>query len=207
MLSYQATWRLSAGIPTNRLPHSAHPSIVPFQFFETADGYIAIACAKEKFFLALAEGLGMPELTRDPRFASFAARLEHRETLTDLLAERLRQRTTEDWLGRLRGDVPCAPVRDLAEVLEPESLRARDMLAEYDHPRLGPVRGVGLPVRAAGFAPGYRPAPALDADAREVLTEIGLDDQQIARLGQRGAFGAGRGDVRATDADASRRQG
>ena len=68
MLSYQATWWLSAEIETRRLPSSAHPSIVPFQFFATADGYIAIACAKEKFFQALIQVIGMPELAEDPRF-------------------------------------------------------------------------------------------------------------------------------------------
>src|ERR687898_977374 len=66
MLSYQATWWLSAGIETRRLPLSAHPSIVPFQFFATADGYIAVACAKEKFFQALSQAIDMPELAEDP---------------------------------------------------------------------------------------------------------------------------------------------
>ena len=74
MLSYQATWWLSAGIETRRLPSSAHPSIVPFQFFATADGYIAVACAKEKFFQALSQAIGMPELAKDSRFGTFAAR-------------------------------------------------------------------------------------------------------------------------------------
>ena len=86
MLSYQATWWLSAGIETRRLPSSAHPSIVPFQFFATADGYIAIACAKEKFFQSLIQVIGMAELAEDPRFGSFAARHQHRADLTRLLA-------------------------------------------------------------------------------------------------------------------------
>src|SRR5262249_26016418 len=62
LLSYPATWYLSRGISTERLSHSAHPSLVPFQFFQTADGYIAIACAKEKFFQLLAPLIGRPEL-------------------------------------------------------------------------------------------------------------------------------------------------
>lgn len=189
MLSYQAAWWLSAGIPTRRLPHSAHPSIVPFQFFETADGYIAMACAKEKFFTALAEALQMPELTRDPRFASFAARHEHREALIETLSARLRKRTTDEWLERLRGGVPCAPVRAIEQALEVERLRERGMLASYDHPQLGAVRGVGLPLKASGFAPEYRSAPRLGADAAELLAEIGYDGAAVASLTQRGAFG------------------
>ncbi len=189
MLSYQATWWLSAGIPTKRLPHSAHPSIVPFQFFETADGYIAIACAKEKFFTALVEALQLPELTRDPRFASFAARHEHREALIETLSARLRKRTTYEWLERLRGGVPCAPVRDMEQALEVERLRERGMLASYDHPQLGAVRGVGLPLKASGFAPEYRSAPGLGADAAELLAEIRYNADEVASLTQRGAFG------------------
>jgi crotonobetainyl-CoA:carnitine CoA-transferase CaiB-like acyl-CoA transferase len=189
MLSYQATWWLSAGIPTKRMPQSAHPSIVPFQFFATGDGYIAIACAKEKFFRALAEALELPELLRDARFASFAARHEHREALLERLAVRLRDQTTAEWLDRLRGNVPCAPVRDLEEALEVERLQARGMLVAYDHPRLGAVRSVGLPIKASGFRPDYRPGPGLGADAAALLAEAGYDQQQVDRLSQRGAFG------------------
>jgi crotonobetainyl-CoA:carnitine CoA-transferase CaiB-like acyl-CoA transferase len=189
MLSYQATWWLSAGIPTRRLPHSAHPSIVPFQFFATGDGYIAIACAKEKFFAALAEALDMPELSRDDRFATFAARHEHREALTALLDGRLRERATDDWLARLRGKVPCAPVRDLEDALDVQRLRERDMLAAFDHPELGAVRSVGLPLQVANFTPRYRAAPALGADTAALLAETGYEEQEIARLAAAGAFG------------------
>jgi crotonobetainyl-CoA:carnitine CoA-transferase CaiB-like acyl-CoA transferase len=190
MLSYQATWWLSAGIPTRRLPQSAHPSIVPFQFFETSDGHIAIACAKEKFFTALAEALEMPRLTHDPRFASFAARHEHREALTEALSARLREQTTDEWLDKLRGDVPCAPVRDLEDALDTERLRERGMLAGYDHPWLGAVRGVGLPLKTSGFVPNYRPAPALGGDAAALLAEIGYDEPEVAGLSRLGAFGS-----------------
>src|SRR5919112_3702419 len=81
MLGYQATWWLSAEIETRRLPFSAHPSIVPFQFFATADGYIAVACAKEKFFQALSQAMEMPELVEDPSFGTLASRHQHRDDL------------------------------------------------------------------------------------------------------------------------------
>src|ERR687898_1808857 len=98
MLNYQATWWLSAGIETRRLPLSAHPSIVPFQFFATADGYVAVACAKEKFFLALMQVIGMAELTNDSRFRSFPARHQHRDDLVQILSQQFRERTTAEWL-------------------------------------------------------------------------------------------------------------
>jgi crotonobetainyl-CoA:carnitine CoA-transferase CaiB-like acyl-CoA transferase len=189
MLSYQATWWLSAGIETRRLPSSAHPSIVPFQFFATADGYIAIACAKEKFFQSLIQVIGMAELAEDPRFGSFAARHQHRADLTRLLSQRFGERTTADWLDRLRGQVPCAPVRELSDALEVEGLKRRGMLASYEHPWLGAVSSVGLPLRVSGFTPSYRPSPALGADAADLLVELGYDESAVARLADAGAFG------------------
>jgi len=189
MLSYQATWWLSAGIETRRLPLSAHPSIVPFQFFATADGYIAVACAKEKFFQTLIQVIDLAELAEDRRFATFAVRHQYRADLTQRLSQRFRQQTTNEWLERLRGQVPCAPVRELPDALDVERLQRRDMLASYEHPRLGSVRGVGLPLRVSGFAPSYRASPALGADAADLLAELGFDESAIARLTDAGAFG------------------
>jgi crotonobetainyl-CoA:carnitine CoA-transferase CaiB-like acyl-CoA transferase len=189
MLSYQATWWLSTGIETRRLPLSAHPSIVPFQFFATADGYIAVACAKEKFFQALVRALGTPELAQDPRFSTFAARHQYRVDLIALLSQRFLERTTADWLDALRGQVPCAPVRELSQALEAEDLEERGMLASYEHPQLGAVSSVGLPLRVSGFTPSYRAAPALGADAADLLVELGYDESALARLAETGAFG------------------
>jgi crotonobetainyl-CoA:carnitine CoA-transferase CaiB-like acyl-CoA transferase len=189
MLSYQATWWLSAGIETRRLPLSAHPSIVPFQFFATADGYIAVACAKEKFFQALVQVIGTPELAQDPRFSTFAARHQYRVDLIALLSQRFLERTTADWLDALRGQVPCAPVRELSQALEAEDLEERGMLASYEHPQLGAVSSVGLPLRVSGFTPSFRAAPALGADAADLLVELGYDESALARLAETGAFG------------------
>jgi crotonobetainyl-CoA:carnitine CoA-transferase CaiB-like acyl-CoA transferase len=189
MLAYQATWWLSAGIATTRLPLSAHPTIAPFQFFATADGYIAVACAKEKFFTALAAAIGMPELATDDQFATFAARHEHREDLLARLADRFRALPTAEWLRRLRGHVPCAPVRDLTAALEGADLAERGMLASYPHPRLGTVRSVGLPLHTTDYTPSYQAAPALGGDTAELLAALGYAAEEVDRLAAAGAFG------------------
>jgi formyl-CoA transferase/CoA:oxalate CoA-transferase len=80
-------------------------------------------------------------------------------------------------------------VRDLAEALELEGLQRRGMLASYEHPRLGIVRSVGLPLRVSNFSPSYRAAPALGADAAELLAELGYDEPGVERLANEGAFG------------------
>ncbi len=81
MLSYPATWFLSSGFRTTRLPLSAHPSVIPFQFFATSDGHVAVACAKEKFFAALVEAMDLSEAAEDPSYATFEARRGHRAQL------------------------------------------------------------------------------------------------------------------------------
>jgi len=189
MLTYPATWYLTAGFVTEGQPLSAHPSVVPFQFFATADGYLAVACPKEKFFRELVERIGLPDLGDDPRFGDFESRYRHRLVLLEILSARFAERSTADWVALLRGRVPIAPVRSLAEALDTDDLRRRGMLAEYEHPAFGRVRSVGLPIAVGGYVPSYRPGPALDADAVEILTELGYDAAEREVLARRGAFG------------------
>jgi crotonobetainyl-CoA:carnitine CoA-transferase CaiB-like acyl-CoA transferase len=189
--NYRATWYLTAGVPGERTPNSSHPSIVPFQFFPTADGYLAVACAKEKFYRALVEGLGMAELADDERFNSFANRRKYRNALTALLARRFIEKPTAHWIALLRGQVPLAPVRTMEAALDEAELEARGMLARYEHAALGEVRTVGLPIRLTGFTPAYRPGPRLNGDAPAILAEAGYAAADIEALRGRGAFGHG----------------
>lgn len=189
LLTYPATWQRTLGIETHRQPLSAHPSIVPFQFFATADGYLAVACAKEKFFQELVTRMGLAELASDPRFATFASRHDHRNELLAILAAEFARRPTSEWLARLRGAVPCAPIRSFAEALNASELMERGMAADYDHPVFGEVRAIGSPFHVSGYHPVYAPAPALGADQRAVLRQAGYDDAEIAVLAASGAFG------------------
>ncbi len=203
MLSYPATWYLSSGFRTTRLPLSAHPSVIPFQFFRTADGYLAVACPKEKFFIALVEAMDLPEIARDPRFSTFAARSGHRAELLAALETRFLERTTAGWLDRLRGAVPIAPVRSMEEALDVEELEGRGMLAAYDHPTFGTVRSVGLPIDVAGYQPHYRRGPRLGEDTAPLLARLGYSDEQVAELARAGAFGPRDGAGEATPEGAS----
>jgi len=189
--NYRATWYLTAGVPGERTPNSSHPSIVPFQFFPTADGYLAVACAKEKFFRALIEGIDLGELAGDQRFTNFEGRRQHREELTKILEHRLREQPTEYWVKLLRGRVPVAPVRSMEAALDRKELEGRGMLAVYSHAALGVVSTVGLPVKVSGFAPQYRPGPRLGGDGPALLAEVGYDAAQVEELRTRGAFGHG----------------
>jgi crotonobetainyl-CoA:carnitine CoA-transferase CaiB-like acyl-CoA transferase len=189
LLTYPAAWHLTLGEPNSRLPMSAHPSIVPFQFFETADGFIAIAAPKEHFFRRLVEAIGLPELLEDDRFASFASRRTNREALLERLQARLRAGTTSMWLECLQGRVPVAPVRRMEEALDINELAERGLLAAYPHPTFGRVRAVGTPLHVTEFQPAYQPAPGLGADEHELLTQLGYEPAEIERLRSSGAFG------------------
>lgn len=189
MVSYPATWFLSRGVASPRVPMSAHPSIVPFQFFETSDGFIAVACAKEKFFVRLVELIDLPELAGTEEFSTFSSRNAHREPLLSILAERFRGRSTADWVERLAGAVPCAPVRSMEQALDVAELNDREMLAEYDHAELGQVRTVGSPIRMAGWRPDYRPGPGMGQHRSDVLIELGYSETDVIELARAGAFG------------------
>jgi crotonobetainyl-CoA:carnitine CoA-transferase CaiB-like acyl-CoA transferase len=189
MLSYPATWFLSSGFETRRLPLSAHPSVVPFQFFRTADGHVAVACPKERFFVDLVRVMGLGELASDERFASFAGRGRHRDEVLDRLGTRFAELPTAEWLGLLRGVVPIAPVRAMAEALDVDELTGRDMLAEYHDETFGRVRSVGLPLHVGGYQPSYRPGPSLGQDTDAILAELGFSAADEARLRAAGAFG------------------
>src|SRR5213080_777038 len=120
MLNYLAVWTLNRDWRAARLPDGAHQSLVPSQRFPTRDGWIVVMCMKEKFWERLVDCLELGALRDDPRFRSFADRLEHRDALVPLLARTFGTRTTAEWLARLRGRVPAAPVHAVEEALADE---------------------------------------------------------------------------------------
>jgi crotonobetainyl-CoA:carnitine CoA-transferase CaiB-like acyl-CoA transferase len=189
-LCYVGTWTASAGYEPTRMAESAHPSIVPFQAFETADGWMTVACAKQKFWIALCRALEREDLIEDPRMADMAARGQHRAEVLDLLRPLFRARSTDDLIRRLGAhDVPCGPVNGVAEALADPQVRARAGVYAYEHPELGTVRGAASPLRL-GETPEYRAAPARGADTAQVLASVaGLSAAEIEAFERAGAFG------------------
>ncbi len=191
MLSYQATWHLTGGYQPERKGRSAHPSLVPFQAFPTADRWIVVACAKEKFFGRLAAALGRPELSTDPRFVDFAARGAHAAQLQDLLDDIFTTRPAAVWLDTLRAaGVPCGPINDVAEALLDPQTRARNLIVSTSHPHFGQVEQVASPVRVGSQRPTYRRAPQLHEDADQLLESLlHFDGTAVRGLAEQGAFG------------------
>lgn len=183
MLSYLPIWTLNRDYEPKRIADSAHPSIVPSQVFETKDGHLVVFCAKEKFWVNLAEAMDAGHLARDPRFARFPDRLEHREELVEELKPRFKARTTGEWMERLRGSVPCAPVNTVEQALQDEQVRARKMVLEVEHPEFGPLKQTATAIKMNGETRPDRHGPAMGADTDAVLHDLlGYDDDEIARL-------------------------
>lgn len=191
-LVYVGTWVATAGYTPKRMPESAHPSIVPFQAFQTADGWITVACAKQKFWERLCESIGRQDLLRDPRFADFAARNAHREALLPILRDAFRSRTTEEAIALLsRAGVPHGPVYEVPEALEDPQARARGDIVEIGHPRLGSVRQVASPLRLSGDPNPLERAPFRGEHTEEVLRDLcGYSSEDIASLRAAGTFGS-----------------
>ncbi|MDE3001039.1 MAG: CoA transferase [Gemmatimonadota bacterium] len=171
-LGYVGAWYLTGGYEANRMPDSSHPSQIPSQVVPTKDGWLVVMCAKEKFFQNLAGILGTPELAEDPRFRSFADRLENREVLVPILKERFRERTTADWLALLRGKVPCAPVNTVAQAFADPHVDENDMILELPHPEFGTARVVASPIKVAGPSVEPRRGPSLGEHNEPILRDL-----------------------------------
>ena len=190
MLSYFAVWTLNRDWIPERTRSSAHQTIVPAQNFPTRDGWIVIFCNKDKFWRDLVETLGAPELAEDARFRTFGDRFANKDALLPLLQARFATRTTEEWLDRLRGRVPCAPVNDVRQALADPQVLARDMIVEVEHPDFGALKEVRSPVRTEGEIRHPARAPRLGEHTDQILREIlSYSDGTIARLRHTGVIG------------------
>jgi crotonobetainyl-CoA:carnitine CoA-transferase CaiB-like acyl-CoA transferase len=171
---------------------NAHPNIVPYQDFETSSGRIAVAAANDGLFRALCSVLGLEELGSDERFATNAARVEHRGELVPLLQERLRERSAEDWQTALdEAGVPAGKVRTVPDALAAAAAAGRPATHTVEHPTAGPLELVASPIWGATRA-DPTPPPLLGQHTAEVLAELGRSDEEVEELAGRGVVGLAR---------------
>lgn len=177
--SYPATWYLNEGHATGRASRSAHPSVTPSQLFRTSDGWIFVMAQLPKFWDRLVEAIGAPELAGDPRFLTVADRLAHRVELTEALDTVFMTRTTAQWVDRLGGICPVAPVHDLAQALDNAFIRGRGMVQPVPHPCRPDMQMLASPILMNGERLPARHAPQLGADTAPVLLEAGYSPAEI----------------------------
>ena len=182
--NYLATWYLNEGVVTERLQRSAHPSLTPCQLYKTANGWIFIMCNKEKFWPILCQKLDRHDWVNDARFKLFKDRLQHRDTLQEMLDNELSKKSTEDWLNIFAGSVPASPINNIREAMENPFVKERGAIHKFANPSKPneTFRMVAHPIRSGGDAPLRKPAPKLGADTERILDELGLSKTRIKEL-------------------------
>ncbi len=188
LLTYQAGNFFASGHAPGRLGNR-HPTIAPYETFDTTDGEIVIAVGNDAIWRRFCPAIDRPELADDPRFRTNKDRLAHYGELRALLEQTLAARTRAEWIRRLQAaSVPCGSVRDVAEVLADPHLHARDMIGTLPHATLGPTRVIGTPIKLSATPGSLRTAPpTLGQHTETVLGELGYDAEMIASLKSAGA--------------------
>jgi crotonobetainyl-CoA:carnitine CoA-transferase CaiB-like acyl-CoA transferase len=163
---------------------TADPISRPDLIFETADDYITVGTISDSEWRGFCAAAERPDLVEDPRFNTTGVRAGNATERILLMGEIIKQRPAVEWLARLdRHDVPSAPVLRRDEMIDNEQVRARELIAEFDHPDIGRVRQPVPPARfdrTPAAVPG--PAPRIGEHTVAILTELGLDAIQVERL-------------------------
>jgi crotonobetainyl-CoA:carnitine CoA-transferase CaiB-like acyl-CoA transferase len=184
-LANQAMNYLVSGVSPTRMGN-AHPNIVPYQDFPTADGAIIIAVGNDAQFARLWALLDLPF---DPRFEGNAGRVAHREQVIGQIAERLKGRTTREWVKAIEAvGVPCGPINTIGDVFDDPQIAARGMRLSLDHPLGGTAPSVANPLNLSATPITYRDAPPTLGQGNAAILggRLGLDTAALAALAAKG---------------------
>lgn len=192
VMANQALSYLTTGNNPPRLGN-AHPSIVPYQVFPSADDDLILAVGNDSQFRRLCDVLELSELADDPRFASNSARVEHRDSLVAKLSARLHDKPRAEWLTQLEAaGIACGPINNLEQVFDDPQVRARNLQIKRPHHSGRDVSLVSNPIRFNDTPQNAATAPpTLGQHTRWILGErLGLDDAAIDALQDRGVIAA-----------------
>jgi len=189
-LANQAMNYLTTGNPPRRLGN-AHPNIVPYQDFPTADGDFILTVGNDGQFRKFAEVAGQPQWADDPRFATNKQRVANRAELIPLIRQATVFKTTAEWVSQLEAaGVPCGPINDLAQMFQDPQVLARGLAVTLPHALAGSVPQVASPIRLSETPVEYRRAPPLLGEHTDAVLEdvLGLDAVDVGRLRSAGVL-------------------
>jgi len=170
---------------------NAHPNIVPYQAFATADDYIIVAVGNDAQFARFCAAAGHADVASDARFADNAARVENREQLVAMIEGWMRAKPAADWIAEMEAvGVPCGPINDMAQVFASAQIRHRALRMDLPHAAAGTVPQVANPIRYAGEELEYKLGPpVLGQHTDEVLKDLlDMSDEEVAALRQAGVI-------------------
>jgi crotonobetainyl-CoA:carnitine CoA-transferase CaiB-like acyl-CoA transferase len=188
-LTYQAQIYLTTGRSPKRLG-TRHPSIAPYESFETKDGFVNIGVTNQKQWTNFCQVLGFSDLATDPRFERMEARLANYNHLRPIIDRALAPLSRAEVIRRL-GDVgiPVGPINTVGEILEDPQIHAREMIVKLTHPQYGPLRVLGIPVKLSDTPGDVSTAPPLFGEHnRDVLVKLGYTEEDIEAFGKSGVI-------------------
>lgn len=168
-----------------------HPSIVPFESFETKDGDIMIAVGNDKLWSVFCTTIDKEELIGDERFKTNSLRYDNYEELSPIIAEQIKGRTTEEWQDILdEAGVPNSPISTIDKLIENPQVISREMIVDIEHPMSGKLKVPGMPIKLSNTPSQIRmTSPLLGEHTDEILKELlGYDEQKIDELKKYNVF-------------------
>jgi crotonobetainyl-CoA:carnitine CoA-transferase CaiB-like acyl-CoA transferase len=190
LLTYQAGRYFATDESPSRLGNR-HAAIVPYNTFPTADGILVLAVGNDDQFRRFCTLAGIATIGSDPRFATNASRVDHHDELLPIIERALAADTAAAWTARLReAGVPCGAVRSVGDALSDPQTLARVMVETVQHPTIGALRVLGVPVKLSDTPGGvYSAPPRLGEHTARVLTgDLGYSDGDVRALVQSGAI-------------------
>lgn len=177
--------RYSVSNETPQPEGSRHPSIAPFENFDTADKPLMLAIGNDKIWVTFCETVGREDLLEVEEFKTVSLRRQHYDELIPIVSDILKQRTSREWQTIFnQHGVPNGPINSIDQVVEDEQVRARNMIIEVDHPVAGPLMMPGIPIKLSE-TPGTirKAAPMLGEDNEAIYQRfLGLSPEEVAQL-------------------------